>query len=432
MEAQLVTMRPVVEVVERRLGLRCGGARASIMEEIIRGGMRQAGIRDPEAYARHLERDAAAVDALAEALRVPETYFLREPAQLRLIAEELLPSLAADRGEQPLRIWSAGCATGEEAYTLAIVSEEIGLLGRVRILGTDRSQTAIAAAKHGVYGSRSLRSVVAAERARWFTTDAQDAAVAVVADQLRHATTFRTHDLVAESYPASQDLIVCRNVLLYLTRDHGAAVVERLAESLAPGGWLLLGSADPHHHASSLLEQVRGSAGSLYRRSDGTQRRPAGQQERPREPRRWPARRPAVSRRPLPRREAVPTATANEESIPELYRCERDLAESPLDAQLHARHAMLLLEAGQAVRARHAATAAIFLDSELAAAHLLLGRAHLALQEPSNAARAFRNARSLLVQLPAQTPVAPTGTSAGRLLEVIDAAQRHTERQDAL
>lgn len=426
---QLSTLRPVVEFIERRLGLRCVGARADVVADLIRAEMRRLGLRAPTAYARHLEQDAAAVEDLAEALRVPETYFLREPAQLRLLSDQVLPDLAADRGGRALRIWSAGCASGEEAYSLAIVGEWAGLAGRLQILATDRSEPAIVAARRGVYRPRSLRSVTAAERACHFAPDV-DGVGAVVADRLRHGITFRTHDLVDGSYPVDQDLIVCRNVLLYLTREQGAAVVRGLAASLAPGGWLVLGSADPHHHAASLLERVRGPAGSLYRRGDTSpvQAPPRRGRRRQLRPRTAPH---ASAGSRAQRREHVPTSSAHSEPVSVLHGCERDLAERPLDAELHARHATLLLEAGQPVRARWAATAALFLAPDLAAAHVLLGRAHLALGEPVPAERAFRNAQRLLDRLPADAAVSTTEAPAGRLMAVVEEAQRRARQRTA-
>lgn len=410
-------LTPVVEVIERRLGMRCSGARADSIVDDVRRAMVAAGVDDPVVYARRLDRDRSLLDTIAETLRVGETYFLREADQLRVVTERVLPTLAADRTPQrPLQVWSAGCASGEEAYSIAITLETVGLAGRARILATDRSATALAAAERGVYGGWSLRTVDDSGRDTYFTSAADGTRSAVV-DRLRTDITFRKHDLIADPYPTDQDVVVCRNVLLYLTPEHGAAVVARLAASLAPGGWLLLGSADPHHDAATLLEPVRTAAGVLYRRPEGR----AGAT----------GHRPATRKREPPAPAGCTCAASREDGdLPDaLARCARALAQHPLDARLHGLHATLLLDAGQPARARGAATGALFLAPELAGVHLVLGRAHLALDEPASATRAFRNARTLLEALPADASVPPSSVPAGRLLEVAGAGEHQAARR---
>jgi chemotaxis protein methyltransferase CheR len=256
---------------------------------------------------------------------------------------------------------------------------------------------------------------------------------------LRRGISFREHDLVLDPYPAGFDLIVCRNVLLYLTPEHGAAVVERLAASLAPGGWLLLGSADPHHHVVSLLDRVRTASGALYRRGDG---RPALSSPSPspssrtrrgcskaRPPR--PSAHNSLQAATVDRGTSTGLPSSAPASMPQddegedpLRSCERALAEEPLEPRHHVRYATLLLEAGRAVSAVRAATAAVFLAPDLAPAHVALGRAHLALDETISAARAFRNARELLAGLPEDGAVAGSSVRAGRLRQMVDAGIR--------
>lgn len=437
---------PVLEVIERRLGTSCSGVRADIITDVVRRTARRAGASSPAGYARRLEQDPVAREELADALRVPETYFLRSAQQLEAVRHQALPALTVTR-PGPLRIWSAGCASGEEAYSLAIVLETADLGGRGRILATDRSAAALAAAAEGVYGARSLRSLEPSQRDRYFTAAAATGRHAVAARLRRHVT-FQQHDLVADPFPSGLDLIVCRNVLLYLTEEHGAAVVERFAAALAPGGWLVLGSADPHHHAADVLERVRTGSGSLYRRHAGAGLPVAQARSPARGGRPLRAARPAVGPAP-PVSGARDRSDSTSRETPELVvapdvefgqvelgavelehaidRCRAALVDRPLEAGLHERLATLLLEAGRAEQAHRVATAAVFLDPERALAQLVLGRSLLAMAEPASAARTFRHARELLVDLPVDAPVGATGLTAGRLHDVADAGARLAE-----
>jgi chemotaxis protein methyltransferase CheR len=190
------------------------------------------------AFARRvLARDPAAVEALVEHVVVAETTFWRHPEQLAAVGRLVA---AADR---PLSIWSAGCATGEEAYSLAIALLEAGRAGRGdRILATDVSERALAAARAGVYGVRALRKLPPELSARWL----DGIALRRVKDAPRALVTFARHNLVAaEPAPGGPfDLVLCRNVLIYFQVAVATRVIRRLAEALAPGGTLVLGPVE--------------------------------------------------------------------------------------------------------------------------------------------------------------------------------------------
>lgn len=429
------SLTSVHDVMERRLGLSWSGVRADAIENDIRRAMAAAGTDDPDTYAQRLRSDPTALDELAESLRVGETFFLREPGQLDAIKGLVLPAMAHEPqgSDRPLHVWSAGCASGEETYTLAILLEQAGLIGRVEVLGTDRSETAIAAARRGEYRPWALRAVDDDQRGRWFDPPEAGERWSVTA-RLRRGVTFRCHDLVEDPYPAGQDLVVCRNVLLYLTAAGGRSVVERLAGALAPGGWLVLGSSDPHHDAGDLLEPVRTGEGHVYRRPGGPGTAPPpiaarGAARTPAPPPHRPAGTSATAPPSTPSSAPAPTPATTRDVADALARCERDLARRPLDADAHGLHAMRLLEAGQPARAHRAAAAALFLTPDLPGVQVLLGRAHLALGDTAAAARAFRNARHLLIGLPDDTLVPPSDTTAERLLEAVEAADtRLTDR----
>jgi chemotaxis protein methyltransferase CheR len=212
------------------------------------------------AFARRvLARDPAAVESLVEHVVVSETAFWRHPEQLAAVGR----IAAASPG--PLSIWSAGCATGEEPYSVAIALLEAGRAGRGdRILATDLSERALAAARAGSYGVRALRRLPPELADRWL----EGAAERRVREAPRALVTFARHNLVArEAAPGGPfDLVLCRNVLIYFDEPTAAAVIRRLAEALGPGGALVLGPIElPLARAAGLTPVEEGGATVLRR-----------------------------------------------------------------------------------------------------------------------------------------------------------------------
>jgi chemotaxis protein methyltransferase CheR len=200
-------------------------------------------------YSTLLSGDRDALQALVEAAAVYESYFFREPDRLAWIRDALLIA-AARRSRAPFAIWSAGCAGGEEPFTLAILASECGALDAVRITATDISQPAIARATQGRFGEWSLRGADAATRERWFAGDGESWQLD---PSITRAVTFAHHNLAARSAssdgqpPAGGpfDLVVCRNVLVYFDKTLIEPVTRLLVSALAPGGTLVTGVSDP-------------------------------------------------------------------------------------------------------------------------------------------------------------------------------------------
>lgn len=171
----------------------------------------------------------------------------------------------------PLRIWSAGSASGEEPYTLAIMLRELGWPHAARILGTDISRPRLASAQRGRYTRWSLRGVSEERIARWFELRGShfqlDPAITA-------AVQFAPLNLIADDYPSAatstlgQDVVLCRNVLIYFDMESVALIATRLLASLAPDGWLLLGASDPPLNGLVPCEVVMTPGGVVYRRAD--------------------------------------------------------------------------------------------------------------------------------------------------------------------
>jgi chemotaxis protein methyltransferase CheR len=208
-----------------------------------------------------LTGDPDAVTAFLERVVSGETYFLRHPEQLTALRQLLFDP--ADRN-RPLSVWSAGCASGEEPYTLAMMLLEAGRASSAdRILATDVSDAALAHARAGVYGRWSLRRGLP-ELARYLVGG--PGRVQVV-PEARRLVEFRRHDLVAEAPPGGPfDVVVCRNVLHLLEPAQQAPAIRTLLAALRPGGYLLLAPSEVSLTSTMLVERVSASGATLLRR----------------------------------------------------------------------------------------------------------------------------------------------------------------------
>ena len=189
----------------------------------------------------------AAVERLLDEVTVQETSFYRDAGQLATIDWRGLHAAASRAGASTVRVWSAGCATGEEAYTLAMLASEAFApeLPPVEILGTDVSAAAVDRAREGRYRPRRARAVPPGQLDRYLAGDGH---LLTVRPAVRALVRFARHNLLREGTPPAGeglfDLVVCRNVLIYFEPTTAAAVVRRLSSAFHPGGVLLLGAAD--------------------------------------------------------------------------------------------------------------------------------------------------------------------------------------------
>jgi chemotaxis protein methyltransferase CheR len=212
---------------------------------------------------------------LISTFAIGETTFLRHPEHFAAL-RALLPELTA-RHDGPLRVWSAGCASGEEAYSLAAV---LSLLGpkRFELSAWDLNPEAIARARLAEYRPWSLRGVESHDTEGWLEPSPCGVRVA---DWLSPLVRFEVRNLSLDVYPSDQDVIFCRNVLLYFRPEAAARVLARFADSLRPGGVLFLGHYDPRPGLlSSLVEESRGSA-LYYRKPRADQPKPSLPSYRP-------------------------------------------------------------------------------------------------------------------------------------------------------
>jgi len=269
----------LADLVARHAGLFFSAQRTDTAELGMRRAMTRAGVHDPEAYQLQVAARREALDDLIVELTVGETYFFREPAQFRFIRRDVLPELRRSRGETAIRVWSCGCASGEEPYTLAIILEEEGFGERAFLLATDISRAALARARQARFGAWSLRGEGLTSAQAYLH---RLGPVHILDERIRRRVRFEQLNLAQDTYPSAtngtwgMDLILCRNVLIYFDRDTVRAVARRLYESLAPGGWLFTASSDPPLAGEAPFETVVTGDGVFYRRGEasGLSRRP--------------------------------------------------------------------------------------------------------------------------------------------------------------
>jgi two-component system CheB/CheR fusion protein len=222
-----------------------GYKRSSLMRRVNRR-MTQVGIANYVDYMDHLELQGDEFTALFNTILINVTGFFRDPDTWDCLGQEVLPALLAARGPaQPLRVWSAGCASGEEAYTLAMVLAELlgptGFRDRVKIYATDVDEEALTHARHATYSEREVSGIPPQMLEKYFDLTGGRY---VFRKDLRRSVIFGRNDLVQDAPISRIDMLVCRNTLMYFTAEAQARILSRFHFALSPTGVLLLGKAE--------------------------------------------------------------------------------------------------------------------------------------------------------------------------------------------
>jgi chemotaxis protein methyltransferase CheR len=223
-------------------------------------------------YYKHLRfnvRGRAELEEAIECLTTNETYFLRQEYQLTAFRDEILPVIAKSNAEKRrLVVWSAGCSSGEEAYSIAAMIHQSGRFidWDVRVIGSDISKRSLSTARRGVYRANAFRGTPADFKAAYFT-EREDGAHVI--DWLRRVCYFGHLNLLDGLKAATLgrvDVVFCRNVLIYFDAGSRRRVIDNLYERLNPGGYLLLGHSESLLNLSTAFELVHLSSDLVYRR----------------------------------------------------------------------------------------------------------------------------------------------------------------------
>jgi len=268
--------RLIRDLVSERLGVWFGPESRLSLERRLRERLTVRGVASFADYYQLLKYGPNANeewDEACELLTTHETYFFREDYQLRAFGNELLPMIAdRARARRRLHVWSAGCSTGEEAYTIAMLVLESGLFDgwEVRVYGSDLSKRCIAAARRGIYGPASFRTTTPEAKAKWFipSPDAGEGYFGV-APQVRALCHFGQMNLLDEERThlvGRCDVIFCRNVVIYFDAPARRHVIDMFYERLVPGGVLLMGHAESLLNVSTAFELLHLKEDLVYRK----------------------------------------------------------------------------------------------------------------------------------------------------------------------
>jgi two-component system CheB/CheR fusion protein len=236
----------LVDHLKNTRGFDFSGYKLTSLIRRVQKRMQQVGISSYTDYIDYLEVHPDEFFPFFSTILINVTAFFRDPAAWQVVAEQILPRILEARGlEEPIRCWSAGCASGEEAYTIAILlAEALGeheFRRRVKIYATDVDEEALTQARQGSYLAAQVEAVPEELRARYFE---QTGERYVFRSDLRRSLIFGRHDLVQDAAISRIDLLACRNTMMYFNVETQAKILARFHFSLSPNGYLFLGKAE--------------------------------------------------------------------------------------------------------------------------------------------------------------------------------------------
>lgn len=476
-------------IIAEQMGLLFPHSKWKTLEQSFCNAARELGFKDVQDCVSRFTSPLPSkqlIEAMACYLTIGETYFLREVRCFEILERQIIPEILKKRqgGEQHLRIWSAGCATGEEPYSIAILLHRMrdSLRGwDISILATDINPHALRKAREGIYTNWSFRTSPPWFKENFFrqTGDKQYELL----PHIKEMVTFSSINLAEDCYPSlvtdtnAIDVIFCRNVLMYFTPQLAAKVVGRFKRCLLDDGWLVVSPCETSNPSLALFNQVSFPDATLYRKSGDGLRNVASENRGKTEPENRmngetgqvrngsqihkmtpdpplsdsPAQEAASPYRKalaLYERgaygEAVEMVTrqltldkndthalallcriyANEGKLAEaLNTSDRALAADKLSAGLHYLRAAILQEQGMDDEAAASLKKALYLDQDLVLAHFTLANLEQRQGKVRESQRRFNTALSLLDKYsPADVIPGSDGMSAGRLKEIIRAA----------
>ena len=267
-------------LIADRLGLQFEDSRTAWLAEVLDRRVDASGVTAEPYLARlHTAVPPAELAALARELTVGETYFFRNIEQFSALRERVAPECMRSEGSrQCLRILSAGCASGEEPYSIAMTLHELvaGTSCELQIRAVDLNPTSLEKARQARYTTWSLRETPSAMQQRWFRPDG---ASVVLDDAIRASVKFEARNLGEDDadlwQPGAYDIVFCRNVLMYFTPRGTQALVARIARSLAPNGTLFLGSAETLRGLSQDFHLQHTHGSFYYQRKEPAEQVPA-------------------------------------------------------------------------------------------------------------------------------------------------------------
>lgn len=268
--------RLIARLLQKQRAVDLGQYKDRCVRRRIAKRLRVCGVQDLREYVQQLESQPEELDALLATISIHVSQFFRNPDTFRILEATVLPRLcreARQAGRKGLRLWSVGCAGGEEPYSLALLVDELdpGDL-EIEILGTDISAPVLQSAREGLYDPLRLKEVPPEVLQTYFR---EEGGKYRLSPAVRQRVRFERHNIMtAEAYPAA-DLILCRNVLIYFSRTEQERILTRFAECLSPGGFLVLGRAETLVGDGRKFFQSEYPVERIYRKMAAPPRKPA-------------------------------------------------------------------------------------------------------------------------------------------------------------
>jgi len=265
----------VAEFIGKEVGIQLSASKHTLVEGRLRKRLRKLGFNGFKAYLDHVLNTLEGKNErlhLIDAITTNKTDFFREPEHFRYLVEKALPEIEKKRqldGRRELSFWSAGCSSGEEAYTLSMVLNEAAERHRglkFNVLATDISKSCLTTARNAIYPERRIDPVPMPLRKKYFLRSSDSTEELVqMGPELRNPIQFGSLNLIANSFGLSQkmDVIFCRNVMIYFNNSIREQLVRRFEQQLIPGGYLFVGHSESLNGLENGLEQV---APMVYRK----------------------------------------------------------------------------------------------------------------------------------------------------------------------
>jgi chemotaxis protein methyltransferase CheR len=442
------------ELIHDRCGLDFPSSRLADLELVIADTLGITGLPNVDAllalFANGIQGEAVFQEMIAD-LTVNETYFFRNQPQFHALEHHILPELIGRRrASRQLRIWSAGCATGEEPYSLAILLERLlpDLSDwNIHLLATDINPDVLAKGQQGRYGEWSFRHVPEEIKGAYFTSLGTEFEIK---PRLRSRVCFARLNLADDAFPSfftqtnNMDLILCRNVLIYFRSETVRRIVGHFHRALAEDGWLIVGHAEPSQATFGQFATRNFPGTVVYQKAGGTNTGPESKSHAYDSPKplangsgsdrlRSTARveRPPVRHKP-PTEERSPYQKAKELADKRQWEEAENwiaiaLGQDPLSAPAHYLHGLILMEKAQPAAALAALRSCLFADAEFVLGHMAFGELLAQQGHTERARKALDTVARLAAGRPAHELIPEgDGLTAGGLLAIVHRRKQQT------
>ena len=236
-----------IKKVHEKTGIDLASYKRPQMERRINSLMRSQNIGNYEEYVQLLSKDPVQYRKFTDHITINVSEFFRNFSHWEVLQNQILPDLLSR--SRTLKVWSAGCSTGEEPYSLTIILLEKAAGRFHKVIATDIDRQVLEKAQKGIYSSKTVSSVPEPWLKKYFV---QNDGNFIIKDEVKKWLSFQQHDLLKDSYPSNCDLILCRNVVIYFTEEAKTRLYQRFQQALKKGGVLFIGSTEQIFQAREL------------------------------------------------------------------------------------------------------------------------------------------------------------------------------------